>query len=649
MKLARLRLSNFRCFGPVPTMIDFMDMTFILGPNGAGKTSALQALAKLFSIDPVQRRIKSTDFHEPILADKDSEEATRTLWIEADFEFTELKKKKPKAGSMPAVASFFSQLTMTDEEKTVRLRVRLTATLEPDGEIEEQCVFVTRADEEDEPAQITPMGKQDRNRIQVHYLPARRNPADHISFSTNALIGRALRAANWVSEREVITDLTAQIGDALVGNAAITSIDEALGRLWKTLHKGTFYAAPAVSFGNSEIENLLRHLSVCFTPGHAEAKVDFSRLSDGQQSLLYVSLVLAMHDLGAKVLTGKVKGFDVDKLRPPAFTLLAVEEPENSLSPHYLGRVIRTLEDFASGQNAQAVVATHAPSLLRRVEPEAVRHLRLNNERLTIVSPIAMPTDNEEARKYVREAIQAFPELYFSRFVILGEGDSEEIVLPRLLAARGILADDSSVSIVPLGGRHVNHFWRLLNGLGIPHATLLDLDLARHEAGWWRIRYAARQLRLFREVMPTTITVADISDIPKWSDAAERLADDNTKWIERLEGEGVFFSQSLDLDFMMLEHFAEAYGVDEDEREVPTDKVLDQVLGEGRDKGPHQYTSDQLELFGAYVKRFKNGSKPGEHIKALAELDDDELREDMPEVLKRLIGYVDIVLEGLPE
>ena len=34
--------------------------------------------------------------------------------------------------------------------------------------------------------------------------------------------------------------------------------------------------------------------------------------------------------------------------------------------------------------------------------------------------------------------MRAYPELYFARLVIFGEGDSEQIVLPRVLAAAGI-------------------------------------------------------------------------------------------------------------------------------------------------------------------------------------------------------------------
>ena len=81
-----------------------------------------------------------------------------------------------------------------------------------------------------------------------------------------------------------------------------------------------------------------------------------------------------------------------------------------------------------------------------------------------------------------------FPELYFARFVILVEGDSERVVLPRLAEAEGIILDPSFVAVVPLGGRHVQHFWRLLNGLAIPHATLLDLDLGRSGGGFGRVK-----------------------------------------------------------------------------------------------------------------------------------------------------------------
>lgn len=645
MKLAYLRICGFRCFGSVATDIVLDDTTFILGPNGTGKTAVLQALARMFSLDPTLRKIKTSDFHIPADEAPDAAPEERRLWIEADFEFPELELEV--AETMPAVPGNFAHMLMVEGDEPVRVRFRLAATLDLDGDIEETFTYVTKTDDAGMPTEESRASKQDRNAIQVHYLPARRDPADHISYSANALLGRALRAADWSDEREAIGELTAQITAELTGNAAIEGISASMTRIWSQLHKGQFFTDPVVSFAQSEIDALLRHLSLTFTPGHGEPIVNFSRLSDGQQSLLYISLVLAMREIGNKVLAGELDAFDIDKLRPAIFTLIAVEEPENSLSPHYLGRVIRAVSEFANGLNAQAVVATHAPSLLRRVAPEHIRYLRLDGNRRTIVAQIVLPP-NEDAAKYVREGVQAFPELYFSRLVILGEGDSEEVVLPRLLAARGILADDASISFVPLGGRHVNHFWRLLNALGIPHVTLLDLDRARYQGGWGRIKYAAKQRLKYGDIENAGIDDEDIAGIPAW-DSDQGLLVDDDDWIEYFQDRGIFFSSPLDLDLMMIEAFGEVYNVGDDEREEPDAVTLKAVLGKKHDTVVGQYTDEQLELFEAYHRRFKLGSKPTWHIRAMAALEDAELAADMPAVMSALCDYVETALESLPE
>lgn len=647
MKLVRLRLSNFRSFAADCAELDLDNLTFLLGPNGAGKTTVLQALARMFSIDPAQRKVKKSDFHIPHDEKADEAPAERKLWIEADFEFPELLAKE-NGKAAPAVPGNFAHMQLTGVKGPAVVRFRLHARLDQDDDIEESFTFVIKVDDDGKLLEEGRVAKHDRNAIQVHYLPARRDPADHISYSANALLGRVLRAADWAAEREKIFDLTDEISSTLVENDAMKGITSALARQWGNLHKGDYFADPSISFARSELENLLRHLSVGFSPGHGEQLVDFSRLSDGQQSILYLSIVLGVHQIGAKVLSGKlVDAFDIDKLRPAIFTLIAIEEPENSLSPHYLGRVVRTLEKFAHGQDAQAVLATHSPSLMRRVSPDAVRYMRLDEERTTVIKRIELP-DDHEAMKFVREGVQAFPELYFSRLVVLGEGDSEEVVLPRLLSADGILTDDASISVVPLGGRHVNHFWRLLHGLGIPHVTLLDLDLARHQGGWGRIKYAAKQLLAYSDVAKIELKEEQVKSIPKWDDDHGLMVDDDG-WLARLEEHGVFFSSPLDLDFLMMLAYPAAYDVEDDDLEEPDEGGLKAVLGKKHDVVENQYTDEELKYFDAYNSRFKLGSKPAWHIQAMASLTDKDLLDGMPDVLGRLIKRIRKEQKALPE
>jgi hypothetical protein len=72
--------------------------------------------------------------------------------------------------------------------------------------------------------------------------------------------------------------------------------------------------------------------------------------------------------------------FGVVGRRPPASalnTVIALEEPENSRAPQYLGRTIRQLRAASDFGDVKSLVATHAPTALRRVDPHSIRFLRL--------------------------------------------------------------------------------------------------------------------------------------------------------------------------------------------------------------------------------------------------------------------------------
>lgn len=634
MKLKTIRLSNFQSFGEEPTELTLEDVTYLIGPNGAGKTAALQALCRLFAFDPSLRRIQRSDFHVPI--DEEDAPEDRQLWIEADFVFPELAEDEDNT----TVAPHFGHMRLDEPDGIPRVRFRLSATMGVDGDIEETFVYVLDLNPDGSPLSTAQVPRAERNHIHVHYLPARRDPAEHIAYGANALLGRMLRAVHWDNERDTIKGLTDQISDSLADNPSVDALSESLKTTWGALHKGSFFADPKITFVATEIEALLRHMSVSFSPGHDAHNVDFSRLSDGQKSMLYLSLVLSSQSIGRAVLAGEDESFDPDKLRPPVFTLVAVEEPENSLSPHYLGRIVNALNAMANNEDAQALIATHAPSMLRRVDPERIRYLRLTEARQSRITLIQLPEETDAAHKFVREAVQAFPEVYFSRLVILGEGDSEEIVLPRLLRAKGAPVDESAVTIAPLGGRHVNHFWRLLAALQIPYLTLLDLDIARYQAGWGRIKYVNDQLA---EHQPDKILPED-HKIPKWN-STEHKVRDYIHYLEALEERDVYFSYPMDLDFALLLAYPDAYGVEE---EVPDEPTIKAVLGKSHHDSS-QYTADELKLFGTYHQRFKLGSKPAAHIGALAQLSDEELLANMPESLGRLADAIIAKLAELPE
>ncbi len=291
-------------------------------------------------------------------------------------------------------------------------------------------------------------------------------------------------------------------------------------------------------------------------------------------------------------------------------------------------------------EDAQALIATHAPSMLSRVDPMHIRYLRLTENRITRITHICLPKTTDESYKFVREAIQAFPEIYFSRLVVLGEGDSEQIVLPRVLRVRKVPVDESAVTIAPLGGRHVNHFWRLLSDLGIPYITLLDLDVARYQGGWGRIKYINDQLAIFA---PENILPKELP-IPKWNSTKYKVRE-YSNYIEALEDRDVYFSFPLDLDFTMLSSFPEKYGA---AKVSSSESTIKSVLGE-KHHDSSQYSEDELKLFDTYHKCFKLGSKPAIHLHALAQLSEKDFLDSIPESLNRLADAVIAKLAELPE
>ena len=127
MKLSKIKLYNYRCFGNSEQVINIDDITSFIGNNSSGKTAALLALNCMFSDNPADRVLKRSDFHLPKDL-KPDEMKSQELYIEAVFTFDELEAAEEDGSN--SVPAFFKSLVVDNPDGAPYLRIRLEATWE---------------------------------------------------------------------------------------------------------------------------------------------------------------------------------------------------------------------------------------------------------------------------------------------------------------------------------------------------------------------------------------------------------------------------------------------------------------------------------------------------------------------------------------
>jgi putative ATP-dependent endonuclease of the OLD family len=637
MFLERITLTGFRCFSATPARIEFVQqLTAFVGSNGSGKTAVMIALQRLFGITAEQRRIRRQDFHVPV--EEREKPPVREFKIEAVISFPELNDPNADHSKIP---DFFHHMA-TNENGALKCRFLLTATLTEDGSLEGAIDYTFVAlqsfDDSDESEPIN-LKAVDRAHIQMIYVPASRDGASQV---TAFLRGRLWRAANWSPQvRSFISTTATKINENFRSEAAVDHVSGAVKSRWQQVHSGGTDTTPLFQPVELEFEEFIRKVEVVFHPAEDQRTRSMDELSDGQRSLFHIAMTAATLDVEAKIAADPTQPhFIADGIAIPALTLICIEEPENNLAPFYLSRIIRQVEELTSGLAAQAMISSHSASILSRVDPTQIRHFHLSSSsRVAQVRSIRVPVGDEEASKFVREAVRAYPELYFARAVILGEGASEEVVLPRIAEALGLEIDRSFVAVVPLGGRHVNHLWRLLTDLNIPFRTLLDLDRGREGGGWGRIKNAVLQL-LATGTDPVALlgnSHAEAVAALDQQDPADHA--ELTKSARWLRTHGVYFAEPLDLDYSMLAAFP-AYKTLESGRTGPSPHGDPRVSVLGDNGQPALYDATHDESLRWYRYLFLGRGKPSTHVRVLSTIPNADLAANAPSELRDLLADV---------
>lgn len=686
MKLKKVKLKNFRCFGSEEQIIECNALTSFIGNNSTGKTTVLRALELLFSENASSRILQKNDFFIPYTTGAE-DVSTKELYIETVFSFEELNGSFDK-GQKFSVPPFFESLVVDSPNSEPYLRIRLEAWWENDGSaegaIETNISFVCCPEEvEIQDIHKRKANRLDLNRVRMIYVPAVRDPSKQLRNISGTLMHQFMNSINWNAEvREALQSIIEQLNIKFLDEPGIRIIKEEIQKRWEDYNFDSRYSNALLLFNSTDIESAVKHSEVIFSSLSPSRKYSVDEMGDGLRSLFYISMVDSILEIENKIRENKLN--DAFKKTLPVLTIVAIEEPENHIAPHLIGKLIGRLDRISNKNNSQVIISSHSPAIIKRISPQDIRYFRFNDKgSSTTVKSITLPPEETlpNQYKFVKEAITAYPELYFAKLVILGEGDSEEIILQKFFELEQGPIDESGITIVPLGGRHVNHFWRLLDNLQIPHITLLDLDREREGGGWGRIYYVLQQLIANgypKEALLTTdkgvigLSDKEFQGMKDWDYKATETMEG---WINNLEKDGVYFSSPLDIDFLMLENYEKYYKdmldgnqgpqikVNEDKRSK-TVKIVDieqtgnkpdeyaqrvendihnSLKAEGTDGTT--YNMKQKELMIWYNYFFLNRGKPSTHIQVLSKIADNNFITNQPAVIKRLIHHANLLLK----
>ncbi len=242
----------------------------------------------------------------------------------------------------------------------------------------------------------------------------------------------------------------------------------------------------AVDFKPFTPSNYFKTMQVLASdPSQGQTDLDLEELGEGTRNLALLSL-LRSYAVNLRSLGEELGG------------ILAIEEPEIYLHPQSQRNLFRVLREIAAS-GIQVVLSTHSScfvdteffdsiALVRKLsDPETVGR---QHSDLTLVSKPTLvahcrrtgvpsqKTNVQNTTEYYKTTSNyRLNEAMFARFVILVEGESEELALPEYLRAAGLDCDLRGLSVIAVEGKNqIPKYWRLFSAFKIPLLVLFDND-----------------------------------------------------------------------------------------------------------------------------------------------------------------------------
>jgi putative ATP-dependent endonuclease of OLD family len=458
--LKQLRVHGFRGLDDVE--IDFEKTTVLVGTNNAGKTTLLKALQLALS-NSIQISDDDFYFSEAVIRNKiiidllfisvddvgnhlnEFEDKWATVFTETRINFD------PEGKQMLAFRTIIEENSI---RKTFRKK-QFTIDEWVDFHSEEEgCWYEKDYDNElsfyfDE--------------IPFFYLDANRDILEDLKSKTSFL-GKILSSINYNHrDKKIIEDLVKELNKETIDRS------EVLTNLHTTLEElDTAMDNPNNTVDITPFTKKLRDLNKGVKINYSQFSMEYHGMGTRSWSSLLILKAFILQNMNLAI-TNQVAYHPI----------IAIEEPESHLHPNAQKKLYSQINNIVG----QKIVSTHSSYIAGSAKLKEVRSICKNTTSILVGKFTDSDFTTEEIRKIHRQVINTRGELFFSKMVILFEGETEEQALP-ILIERFFQKSQIELGVDFIGvagsGNYLP-FIRFFEAFNIPYLILSDNETEAHQ------------------------------------------------------------------------------------------------------------------------------------------------------------------------
>ncbi len=497
MYLSKVKIKNFRNLEDVE--VELGEKIVLLGENGAGKSNFIEALRILLDTN-----------YRPLLGESD---------------FSRGGGKKPFGGNTIEIHAWFSGVNWENEQDVLPSlhdchgidagTYQISAVYRPKKDKSPQD-----ATTEDDYELIrygggnennTEGAKRLRQYIRLVVIPAVRDMERDMQSWRTSPLRRLVEMMSLTNNAEFqsVAQSVQEASKKLEQIPDIQGLQKDIRDFLGNLVEGQSIQ-PTINITGGNPEDLLRLLTI-----FAESDLPLERSSLGISNILYLITWL--------IYARRLRAIPVKGDQEPEYVLLAIEEPESHLHPHFQ----RLVFENVFKQEHLLLVSTHSPTIVSIADPRHFVVLKRTSNGVAARSTANFAQSDEKMRQDVSRYLDATRgEMVFARGVLLVEGDAEMFLIPafaKKMKEAGKIShtlDGAGISVCNVYGTDFKPYVEFLgpSGLDIPFAVLTDEDPDTQNPGLKRGLELARRLSV-----PTYAVIQTYFNNQKWNVVRTKL------------------------------------------------------------------------------------------------------------------------------